>query len=139
MNLRRAKNRNVLLDITPMIDVVFLLLIFFMVSTTFDQNSELNITLPQADEEVKSSSTQAIHVAIDPYGKVFVNKKPLPDNEKQTIQDALSDAAIGIDNPPVIIHADADATHQSVIRVMDASRNVKLTKVTFAVKREPGL
>lgn len=138
MNIRPHKGEDVSLDITPLIDVVFLLLIFFMVSTTFDHSSEINITLPEASEEMLKSKPNSIWIAVNAQGDVYVNKKAVSDRRVKTIQDALSLAAVGMNQPSVIISGDTDASHQSVIRVMDAARNAGLVKITFAVKRTPG-
>jgi len=135
MNIRPPRRDDVNLDITPLIDVVFLLLIFFMVSTTFEHNSEINITLPEASEEVTQAKPDAINIAIDQQGNVYINDKLLLNNRLQTIKNALSQASVGLNEPPIIIRADAKATHQSVIRVMDAARQLDLIKITFAIQK----
>jgi len=103
MNLRPQRSDDTEVNITPLIDVVFLLLIFFMVSTTFDRESEIKITLP-------------------------LNSRLL------TVREAIRDSMQDLDDPPVIIHADAEANHQSVIKVMDAARQLGLVKITFATQ-----
>ncbi len=135
MNIRPPRRDDVNLDITPLIDVVFLLLIFFMVSTTFEHNSEINITLPEASEEVTQAKPDAINISIDQRGNVFINGKPLLNSQMKTIKNALSLATVGFDEPPIIISADAKATHQSVIRIMDAARQLGLVKITFATQK----
>lgn len=135
MNLRPAKKADVDLNITPLIDVVFLLLIFFMVSTTFDRNSEINITLPQASEEYKEHQALSINVAVDAQGRVFINGQPLVNSQLLTVREALRDAAQGLKNPQVIISADQHATYQSVVRIMDAARQINLINITFATRR----
>ncbi|MEX2525461.1 MAG: biopolymer transporter ExbD [Gammaproteobacteria bacterium] len=134
MNLRPEKKDNVELNITPLIDVVFLLLIFFMVSTTFDRESEINITLPEASEEVTQQQPVAVNVAVDASGQIFINGEPLVNSQLLTIREALRDAAHGLDDPPVIISADEKATHESVVRIMDAARQINLVKITFATR-----
>lgn len=152
MNLRPSRRADdVSPNITPLIDVVFLLLIFFMVSTTFDHSSEINIVLPEASEEVLTTRADALRVLIGPQGEVYVNRERVEEQSLQAIQEALSraagaladapDAAVGaqgdITGPSVIISADVNTSHRSVIRVMDAARNIGLLKITFAVKRIP--
>ena len=135
MNLRPQRKDDIELNITPLIDVVFLLLIFFMVSTTFDRESEINITLPEASEEYTEVEPDAVNVEIDVEGRVFINKQPLINTQLLTIREALRNEIIDLKDPPVIISADAKATHQMVIRVMDAARQLGLVKITFATQK----
>lgn len=134
MNFRSGRRDDVDLDITPLIDVVFLLLIFFMVSTTFEHNSEINITLPSSSKEMTEAKPDAVNVGLDSQGVVYINDKALVNAQIETIKAALSEALVGLDEPPVIISADADASHQSVVRVMDAARQLGLVKITFATQ-----
>lgn len=134
MNFRPNKREEVNVDITPLIDVVFLLLIFFMVSTTFDHNSEVNITLPTSSKEITEAKPDAVNVGLDSQGNVYINDNALVNAQLETIKTALSEALIGLNEPPIIISADADATHQSVVRVMDAARQLGLVKITFATQ-----
>ena len=135
MNLRPGKKADVDLNITPLIDVVFLLLIFFMVSTTFDRSSEINITLPQASEEYKEHKALSVNVAVDAGGRVFVNGQPLVNAQLLTVREALRDAAQGLKNPRIVISADEKASYQSVVRIMDAARQLRLINITFATRR----
>ncbi|NKB37158.1 MAG: biopolymer transporter ExbD [Gammaproteobacteria bacterium] len=134
MNLRSQRREELELNITPLIDVVFLLLIFFMVSTTFERESEINITLPEASEEYTESELDQIEIAIDKDGRVFVNNESLLNSQTNTIRDALQNALYDLSDPQVIINADAGATHQMVVRVMDAARQLDLVKITFATQ-----
>ena len=134
MNFRTERRDEVNLDITPLIDVVFLLLIFFMVSTTFEHNSEINITLPTSSKEVTEAKPNAVNVGLDAQGNVYINDKALVNAQLETIRTALSEALVGLNEPPVIISADANASHQSVVRVMDAARQLGLVKITFATQ-----
>ena len=134
MNFRSGKKDDIDLNITPLIDVVFLLLIFFMVSTTFDQNSEINITLPKASDEYKEFRPDSVTIAVDSQGRVFVNENPLVNSQIITIREAIRDAISGLTDPAIIINADANATHQSVVRIMDAARQLSLSRITFATQ-----
>jgi biopolymer transport protein ExbD len=134
LNFRPNRRDDVDLDITPLIDVVFLLLIFFMVSTTFEHNSEINITLPSSSKEITEAKPDAVNVGLDSQGGVYINDKALVNAQIETIKTALSDALVGLNEPPVIISADANASHQSVVRVMDAARQLGLVKITFATQ-----
>lgn len=132
MNLRSQRKDDVELNITPLIDVVFLLLIFFMVSTTFDRESEINITLPEASREHTESEFDQLDVAVDAEGKVYINDQVLVNSQLNTIREALRNAMYDLEDPQLIISADAEATHQAVVRVMDAARQLDLVKITFA-------
>ena len=134
MNFRKGKPDPVDLDITPLIDVVFLLLIFFMVSTTFDHNSEVNITLPTSSREIKDPKPDSVNIGLDWEGNVYINDKALINAQPETIRSALSEALVGLNEPPIIISADAEASHQSVIRVMDVARQLGLVRITFATQ-----
>lgn len=134
MNFRPHPEEEIDVNLTPLIDVVFLLLIFFMVSTTFIRESEIELTLPEASKEVRKDPLSAIEIVIDAKGRYFVNSEALGDTRIATIRQALYDARpIDVD-PVVIIRADARATHQAVIAVMDAARQVGMTQITFPTK-----
>lgn len=134
MNFQPNRREEVDLDITPLIDVVFLLLIFFMVSTTFEHNSEINITLPSSSKDITEAKPDAVNVGLDSEGNVYINDKALVNAQMETIKTALSDALVGLNEPPIIIRADANASHQSVVRIMDAARQLGLVKITFATQ-----
>jgi len=122
------------LNITPLIDVVFLLLIFFMVSTTFDHESEVNITLPKASKEIAQAKPDAINVAIDAESRIFINKNELVNSQISTIKEALYDISADLEDAPIIISADEETPYQVVIRTMDAARQLGLVKITFATR-----
>jgi len=134
MNLRSQRREDVDLNITPLIDVVFLLLIFFMVSTTFERESEISLTLPEASEEFVDSKPDTVSIAIDNKGRIYVNKEPLLNEQLSTIREALRNELHDLEDPSIIISADAQATHQLVVRVMDAARQLDLVKITFATQ-----
>ncbi len=134
MNFQPNPPEEVDLNITPLIDVVFLLLIFFMVSTTFDHESEVNITLPQASKEIAQAKPDAINVAIDGESRIFINKKELVNSQISTIKEALYDISFDLDDAPIIISADEETPYQVVIRTMDAARQLGLIKITFATR-----
>ena len=132
MYFRSQKNHEVELNITPLIDVVFLLLIFFMVSTTFDHESEMNITLPKASKEVIAIRAEMINIAIDKQSKIYVNDVELANIQISTIKEAIYNASNGLEDIPIIISADHETPYQMVIRSMDAARQLGLVKITFA-------
>ena len=134
MNFRPRREEEVDVNLTPLIDVVFLLLIFFMVSTTFIRESEIELTLPEASAEARDEPVDKIDIAIDKSGRFFVNGSALINTQLATIRQALNDAKPDDGDPIVIISADAAATHQSVVTVMDAARQAGLTRITFPTK-----
>ncbi|HJP36183.1 MAG: biopolymer transporter ExbD [Gammaproteobacteria bacterium] len=131
MNFHPQREEEVDVNLTPLIDVVFLLLIFFMVSTTFVRESEIELTLPEASEEVRENPLDTIEIAIDAHGRYFVNGNALINTQIGTIRQALNEVRPTDAEPVVIISADAGATHQAVVTVMDAARQVGLTRITF--------
>lgn len=134
MNFGPRREEEVEVNLTPLIDVVFLLLIFFMVSTTFVRESEIELTLPEASEEVRENPLDTIDVAIDAGGRYFVNGNALINTQLATIRQALNEARPADAEPVVIISADANASHQAVVTVMDAARQVGLTRITFPTR-----
>ena len=137
MNFRKRKIEELDVNMTPLIDVVFLLLIFFMVSTTFDRQSELNIELPQASGEISESKAQEIEIFIDSRGRFSINGDQLMNNQTDTLLRVLRETAGSDKDPRIIINADKNATHQTVMTAMDASRQAGFLHITFsAVKPE---
>ena len=134
MKFRRAERDSPEINLTPLIDVVFLLLIFFMVSTTFEWRSELGIELPEASAQASDRDGEAIDVIIDAAGEVRVQGRVLDDPDTGDLTRALSAAARGLDSPPVIVAADALTPHQAVVTVMDAARRAGLYKLTFTAR-----
>jgi biopolymer transport protein ExbD len=131
MNFRQKNKQELDLNLTPLIDVVFLLLIFFMVTTTFDRETQLKIELPQASGEQKKA-TKVLEISIDAKSRFFVDQKELVNSGIDTIKKALKQAAGDKENPPLLISADGQATHQSVITVLDAASQLGFVNITFA-------
>lgn len=134
MNFQPNPRDELQLDITPLIDVVFLLLIFFMVSTTFEHESEVNITLPEASKEIAQAKPDAINIAIDNQSRIYINEKELLNSQISTIKEAIYDISVALPDAPIIISADQEAPFQMVIRTMDAARQLGLVKITFATR-----
>lgn len=132
-NLRPHRRRSPDVNITPLIDVVFLLLIFFMVSTTFDSYSELKIELPQADGEQAAEEAQIIEISIDREGRYYVNQREVVNTSVDALRRALKKAqGERSSDLPVVISADARTPHQAVISAMDAVGRAGLYHITFA-------
>ncbi|WP_285274986.1 ExbD/TolR family protein [Halopseudomonas bauzanensis] len=123
MNFRRTRREEVGVNLTPLIDVVFLLLIFFMVSTTFTRETQLQVDLPESasGEPVENQNLEQIEVLVSAAGEVTINGKSLINPNLDSLQTALQREAGGNNSLPVVITADAKASHQSVITVMDAA------------------
>ena len=135
MNFRPRKNSGDLeLNVTSFIDVVLLLLIFFMVSTTIGKKSEINITLPESAAANVVTEPATINIVLDLQGRVYINDNPLVNAQLSTVREALRQASRNMKDPVVIISADAETTHQSVVRVMDAARQLSLSRITFATR-----
>lgn len=134
VNFRHHRSESPEVNLTPLIDVVFLLLIFFMVSTTFERDSELSIELPEASVEPDETTREVIDVAVDAEGRFYVNNVQLADTQSHTLRKALSDAAAGRDTPPLVISADATTPHQAVVVVMDAARQLGFLNLSFATR-----
>ncbi len=137
MNFRPRKPEELDVNVTPLIDVVFLLLIFFMVSTTFDRQSELSIELPEASGEVAESKQVEIEVTISNTGKFTVNGNEVVNTNITSLMRVMRAAAGSDKDPRVIITADKNSTHQAVMTVMDAARQIGFVHIAFsAVKPE---
>ena len=108
------------INITPLIDVVFLLLIFFMITTTFNRENRLQLTLPKTQVELMKSQPAQIEIVVAKDGKYTVNGRGLLDRRTETLRQVLELESQGDLNTPILLIADAEATHQSVITVMDA-------------------
>lgn len=122
MNLRPRSREEPDVNITPLIDVVFLLLIFFMVSTTFRKESELRIDLPEASRKPLPMNEQShIEVAIDAGGHYFINGRALTDVEPQTLKKALTAIAGDDRSLPFVLRADARTPYQAVVTAMDVA------------------
>ncbi len=121
MKFRRQRSEEVGVNLTPLIDVVFLLLIFFMVSTTFTRETQLSIDLPEATGKLAEAQDKQIEILIDEAGSYRVNGQGLVDDRMRTLQAAIYKIAAGDTTLPMIITADAQSSHQSVVRAMDAA------------------
>ena len=138
MKFRRKHREEVGINLTPLIDVVFLLLIFFMVSTTFTRETQLSIDLPEAEGSVKESSEQQVEILIDESGNYRVNGQGLVDNRMRTLQAAIYKISAGDTTMPMVITADADAAHQHVVRAMDAAGQMGFVHLSITTMQPAG-
>jgi biopolymer transport protein ExbD len=137
MNFHRKKKQALEITLTPMIDVVFLLLIFFMVTTTFNRETELKIKLPEAQGDEKEEQTKVINLTIDADGIYYVNNRQIINQKLSTLRKALVEAAGNTRQTPFIINADAKTPHQFVISALDIAAQIGFTRITFAAKAPP--
>ena len=124
-------------NLTALIDVVFLLLIFFMVSTTFERETEISIQLPEASGQPLQSEKQVVEISIDEKGRYFVNRQEVINTQIDTLKRAIQEAAAGAEKPQLILSADRNTPHQAVITAMDAARQLGFVNLTFATNK-PG-
>ncbi|MGR9107187.1 MAG: ExbD/TolR family protein [Gammaproteobacteria bacterium] len=136
MNFRRKRREDVEIGMTAMIDVVFLLLIFFAVTTTFNRETELQIELPEA-AGVQATEKKVIEIDVDAEGNYYVNQHQVVNRTLEMLKKAILEAAKGSEKPTLVIAADANATHQSVISVLDAAKQLDFIHITFATKTSP--
>ena len=137
MNLRPGhKEENVEVNLTPLIDVVFLLLIFFMVSTTFDKHAKLKVSLPEASTKATQQQSEPLILSIDAKGNYFINERQVInqklDTLKQALRKTLAEKDITAGDAALVLRADANTPHQSVVRAMDAASQLGLTKLSIA-------
>jgi biopolymer transport protein ExbD len=138
MNLRGTRSReDPEINFIPLIDVLLVILIFLMVTTTYQRIAELQITLPEANADPAQQRPREINVGIDAQGRYVIDKAVFTFTSVQAMADLLKRAAGDAKDPVVIINADAQATHQAVIHVMEAARQAGLIRITFATQTPP--
>lgn len=135
MKFRRQRREEVGINLTPLIDVVFLLLIFFMVSTTFNRETQLSIDLPEAEGKAVEATEEQIEILIDESGRYRINGKGLVDNRMRTLQAAIYKISAGDTTLPMIITADAQASHQDVVRAMDAAGQMGFVHLSITTRQ----
>jgi biopolymer transport protein ExbD len=118
--------------LVSLIDVVLSLVIFFMVTTTFNQLAPIEISLPESSAQAGERPEQAIELGIDAEGRFYVGGRELVNTQIGTLKRALQEAAGQRSAPPVVLSADAQTPHQAVITALDAARQVGLTRLSFA-------
>lgn len=136
MKLRSTKREELSVNLTPLIDVVFLLLIFFMVSTSFNRESEIIVDLPEASNEQAQVAAEPIEITIDSDGLYYVNNQQLINTQIATLKAAISQIADNKTDMPLIIMADGHAPHQAVVRAMDAARQLGIVHLSIATKQK---
>jgi biopolymer transport protein ExbD len=135
MNFRRGRQREEPeINLVPMIDVMLVILIFLMITTTYSKYTELQINLPTADAEKQPERPNEISVVVSAQGQYTINKASIAFTSIDQLAQEMRRAGGNLKDPVVIISADAKATHQSVVRVMEASRAAGLSQITFTTQ-----
>lgn len=135
MNLRPGhKEENVEVNLTPLIDVVFLLLIFFMVSTTFDRHAKLKVSLPEASAKASQQENNPLVLSIDAKGNYYINDRQVVNKSLDTLKQAIQKTMANkpVKDAALVLRADANTPHQFVVRAMDAASQLGLTKLSIA-------
>jgi biopolymer transport protein ExbD len=137
MNFQRGRTREEPeINLIPMIDVLLVILIFLMVTTSYAKYSELQINLPQAGGEASASQVQPINVAVDATEHYAINNSEVRFSGVTSLAASLKKAAGEQTDPVIVINADAKTPHQAVINVMEAAREAGFGRITFATQNE---
>ena len=135
MNFQRGREKEPLeINLVPLIDVMMVILIFLMITTTYNKYAELQINLPSADSDKPAERANEIAVLVNAQGQYVINRRPVAFRTSGELADELKRAAGGAKEPVVVISADASATHQAVVRVMEAARLAGLSQITFTTQ-----
>jgi biopolymer transport protein ExbD len=135
MNFQRGRHKEEPeINLVPMIDVLLVILIFLMITTTYSRFSELEITLPQATFEKSGERSNVIDISVSTTGNYMINRRPVQFRNVSQLQEELRTAAGTRVDPVIVINADANATHQSVITVMEAARMAGYNRITFTTQ-----
>jgi biopolymer transport protein ExbD len=135
VNFQRGKVREEPeINLVPYIDVLMVILIFLMITTTYSKYTELQINLPTADAEKQLERANEVTVLVNAQGQYVINRRPVVFGSIEQLAEELKGAGAAMKEPIVVISADAAATHQSVIRIMEASRLAGLSQITFTTQ-----
>jgi biopolymer transport protein ExbD len=138
MNFRKPRPEEPEINLIPFIDVLLVVLIFLMLSTTYSKFTELQLTLPSAEADKLRDRPAEIIVSVAADGRYAVNRQPVEGRNVDKLSAALAAAAKDQKDPVVIVSADATSAHQSVINVLDAARRAGLPRLTFAAQTGDG-
>ncbi|MBT3530021.1 MAG: biopolymer transporter ExbD [Gammaproteobacteria bacterium] len=135
MKFKRSHREELQINITPLIDVVFLLLIFFMVTTTFSKETRLLVNLPEANAEAAEAEVSQIEIVVSREGTYSINGRALVNSRLETLVQGLEIESGGDHTLPILLIADAEATHQSVVTAMDGIGQSGFTRLNIATQR----
>jgi biopolymer transport protein ExbD len=131
---RSATREEPEINFIPLIDVLLVILIFLMVTTTYSRFSELQINLPTADAAKAPERLDQIDVGVDAKGAYSINKNVLGQANRDALVQEIKRAASNMKDPVIVINADAEASHQSVVRVMEAAQAAGYGRITFTIQ-----
>ena len=135
MNFQRGRDKEPLeINLVPLIDVMMVILIFLMITTTYSKYTELQITLPTAEAQKQLERPGEIAVLVNAQGQYVVNRNAVAFRSIEQLAEELRRAGASLKEPVVVISADALATHQAVVRIMEAARLAGLTQITFTTQ-----
>ncbi len=135
MRFRRQRTEDEGINLTPLIDVVFLLLIFFMVSTTFTKRTQLSVDLPEAVGEQNTELPKQIEIVIGVDGSYAVNEQVLVNNKIETLKAAITKLSEGNNKVPLVVTADAKTPHQAVVVAMDAAGQLGFAHLSITTRQ----
>lgn len=129
---KNSHHKDIDLNITPLIDIVFLLLIFFMVSTNFNKITNISLMLPKVSKEYNKEISKAINLKVTSDGQYYINDIPVVNNSKKTLVNAIKNISENNNNLPFIILGDGKAPHQAIVVALDAAGELGFNKVRIA-------
>jgi biopolymer transport protein ExbD len=138
MKFRRTSSNEPEINLIPFIDVLLVILIFLMLSTTYNKFTEMELNLPVANAAPQKERPREIVVSVSADGQFSVNHVVVSGRDVQSVSRALAQAAQNVNDPMVVISADAQSSHQSVMMVMEAARRNQLNQLTFAAQAPSG-
>jgi biopolymer transport protein ExbD len=137
MNFRRFQAKEALeINLIPLIDVLLVILIFLMITTTYSKYAELQINLPSADAQKQLERPNEINITVNAGGQYTVNRRPVAFLDAAALSGEMRRAASELKDPVVVISADSNATHQSVINIMEAARQAGYSHISFATQTQ---
>lgn len=134
MNFRPPEDEEPEINLIPLIDVLLLALIFLIVTTSFSDQAQLQVRLPEAAAEPKPA-TDALRITIDVRGQYYIGNRYLLGNDVERLRNAVARAAGGNKDRLIVVQADAKTPHEAVVRVMDVARRLGMTRLTFATQQ----
>lgn len=134
MNFCSKRREELEISLTPLVDVVLLLVVFFMLSTTFNKESAITVDLPEASPEIRDAQKKTLEITIDAHGDFYINQERVVNTQIDTLKRALGAAAGESRDMPLLISADAKTPHQAVVTAMDAAGQLGFVHLSLATK-----
>jgi len=131
VKFKRQREEDIFINVTSLLDVVLIVLIFFIATTTFNDETRLKVTLPEASVDQKTSEIDSIELLVNMQGEYFINGKALINSQLLTVKRALQDASGGDNHKTLVITADANARHAAVVRAMDAAGQLGFERLSI--------